>query len=58
MKCKKCRSLMVERGFKNYNRRYECSKCGFVKVSLFSRLFGQYIGYDKYLERWRTFEDE
>ena len=56
MKCKKCKGLMKECGFKE-NRRYECSKCGFVKVSLFSRIFGSYSGYPKYMEKWETFLD-
>ena len=54
MKCKKCKSLMIERGFTS-NRRYECSKCGFVKVSLFSRLFGSYRGYPSQMNKWESF---
>ena len=54
MKCKRCKGIMIERGFKS-NRRYECSKCGFVYVSLFSRLFGAYQGYPKYMEKWESF---
>ena len=56
MKCKKCKSLMIMRGFKD-NRRYECKECGFVYVSWYSRMFGSYIGYPKYMERWETFLD-
>ena len=56
MKCKRCKGEMIERGFKS-NRRYQCKECGFVKVSLFSRLFGAYRGYPKYMEKWKGFTD-
>jgi len=54
--CKKCKGVIIERGFKE-NRRYECSKCGFVKISLFSRLFGNYQGYPKEMDKWEGFND-
>jgi len=47
---------MIKRGFKE-NRRYECSKCGFVFISFWSRTFGNYQGYPKEMDKWEGFND-
>ncbi len=56
--CKFCKekTIFSKMGFPESNEREECSGCGVIKISFYSRWFGAYAGYPKYIQGkdWNT----